>query len=215
MESRLTLMTPRFESVLRRVGGVEASFKPRYNIAPGQWHWMVRASGVQGQVELVGSLWGLPGRGGRSLVNISSESLSRRGLTRASRCVVPLDGFYGGLGREAGAPLWFHAVDGAVLWAAAIYGVDHLGRDVFALITCQADALVSQVQRRMPVMLTWREAPDWLDRRTPEARLQALMTPRLEDVLRAREVSERVRHVDVDDALCVAELNQAKQLSLL
>src|SRR5437879_3224106 len=70
-----------------------ALYRPRYNIAPTDQHWMVLAAG-EGRA-LVPARWGF---GDRMLINARSETASRRGpLGKAfadHRCVVPADGFY-------------------------------------------------------------------------------------------------------------------------
>ncbi len=214
MKTRLTLTTPTFSTLLQRLGSQDHSFRPRYNIGCGQWHWLVRpVRHVRGQVEVVRSLWGLPSNMDRPLSYVTAESLSRRGLRKVARCVIPIDGFYGRLGDRMKDPIWFHAHNGSILWAAGIHGVDRQGRDAFALITCQANALVAQAQGRMPVLLTWREAPGWLSPTAEEPSLQAIMHPELTDCLRAREVSGRVNHPDLDDPLCIEAEAKAQQLS--
>ena len=193
------------------------SFRPRYNIAPGQHHWVVQG-GKRGddEVKVASACWGLPGHEGRLIDTVGCERLSRGGARRALRCVVPIDGFYKWLDEpQKRRPVWFNGPGGDLMWAAGICGLTAQGEDAFSLVTCQANALVMRASQRMPLLLTWRDVPDWLSRETPNDRLVAMMHPPAPHMLQAREVSDRINFLDRDDALCIESPTRATQLSLL
>jgi putative SOS response-associated peptidase YedK len=222
MCSRLTLTTPAFGAMLSRAAGFEAvskrAFEPRYNIAPGHQHWVCHALGRSREVQIEPARWGLPGHDDTLLTHLRCEILSssRGNIRRASRCAIPIAGFYAHSASQSGRqPLWFHTSDGGVVWAAGVCGVTESGREAFALVTCRANALVSRAQERMPVILPWTEVPGWLDPDADESRLMPMFHPAPAETLEVRAVSRRVQYVDLDDPLCIAPLDEATQLSLL
>ncbi len=231
MGERLTLTTSIFGAMLARATGDWDAFRPRYNIAPGQHHWVVRgerraarvlAEGVRGgaggaeAVQMESSRWGLPGHEGRLIDALGCERISRGRARSVDRCVVPLDGFYKWIGDSIdSAPLWFHSRGGELLWGAGICGLTEHGQSAFCLVTCPSNALVDRASARMPLLLTWRDVPAWLARETSNDRLLSMMHPPDPHTLAVRVASSRVNFVDVDDPLCVEEAHEAQQLNLL
>jgi len=131
MCGRFTLTWPSHDE-LSRLLGVAASeafsllYRPRWNVAPTDPHWVVRLSSARGEREIAQASWGfspLPAKNGARrgpLINARSETVARMPGVRdafavaARRCIVPVDGFYEWVGEpKAKRPIWFHARDSA------------------------------------------------------------------------------------------------------
>jgi putative SOS response-associated peptidase YedK len=222
-----------------------AEYRPRYNLAPTDRHYVLRAEG--GRRWLERAQWGFAASvaGRPPLFNARAESAAWKDAFRAAyagaggRCVVPADGFYewksSGGERQ---PYWFQRRDGRLLLLAGLWDS---GR--FVVLTTEANALLGEIHDRMPAILEPHEAAAWLAGREanpatyndnllgeiPEAvgfarfaraRLTTgapqVLHPAPEDVLAARPVSSRVNSVRHDDPACLAEANAGpRQLTLV
>ncbi len=196
-----------------------AAFRPRYNVAPSQEHWIVRLQvGGGDECLVIPASWGLHQRQWKQLrINARSESLSRvpGGLRELRRCVVPCDGFYEWVGvRTDRKPLWFHAADKRLLWMAGMYALTRDGFHRFAVVTCPANELVAQAHARMPVFLEEGDVPAWLSDDSSEEVLQSLLRPAPLGFLAVREVSTRVNRVAHDDESCLEPRETPQQMSL-
>jgi putative SOS response-associated peptidase YedK len=174
-------------------------YRPRYNVAPSDPHWVVLATAAGRQ--LVPARWGF---GERMLINVRSESAPRRGaLGRAfaeQRCAVPADGFFEWTGpKSARRPLWFHRPDGGLLYLAGLWEESPAGRR-FTVLTTDANQLVSAYHDRMPALLSPKAAGEWLARAAPE-----LLAPAPPDSLIVKRVSQTVNSVKNDDASVLEE----------
>lgn len=176
------------------VAGLANGF-PRYNGAPQQDYPviirdMVREPDVMGPV-FVSARWGFISRlskdkGGRPPVNARAETLASNGLFKAAygsrRCLVPINGFFEwkdiystgknkqpyAVAMKSGAPFAL-----AGIWDSwrDEYGVDHR---TFAVITCDANEMMSAIHDRMPVILHREDYERWL---SPEPDPRDLMVP--------------------------------------
>src|SRR4051794_28938408 len=95
-------------------------FRPRYNIAPSDTHWIVEARG-DGRV-LAPAVWGYLASG-RQLINVRGEQIaSGRGFRQAfdrRRCVLVTDGFFEW--NRSRAPFWYHRPDGGLVLLAGLF----------------------------------------------------------------------------------------------
>jgi putative SOS response-associated peptidase YedK len=187
-------------------------YRPRYNLAPGDQHWIVRQQG-QGRV-IVPAKWGFPTDTSRLLINARYETAAKRpafrDAFRSRRCVVPADGFYEwrhdqSAGKKRGEPFWYHHADGSLLLMAGVYtiGEGGGGRPAFTILTMPANDVVAPAHDRMPVVLSPEAAHAWLenprfDPASPAAR------DSLGQGLVARAVSARVNATTHDDPDCLA-----------
>lgn len=191
-------------------------YAPRYNIAPGQAAPVVAEDSDGRRIGLLD--WGfLPSwkdEPTSPFVNARAESVaSKRSFAEAfrrRRCLVPADGFYEWRsegGRKV--PYWFHPSDGGVISFAGIWetwhppasGADQVeARHTFAILTTDANADVSPVHDRMPVVVPSSGRDRWLHRETPVDDLESLLSPAPDGTLDARRVSTRVNRPDDDDA---------------
>lgn len=189
--------------------------RDRFNIAPGR-----PVSALRSLTGVFHPRWGFAPRGGSPapLVNARAESLADRPAFRESfrsrRCLVPATGFYEWqkLGR-ARLPWLFRIEDPDTPGAAAPFCLaglwrkapDDDGGAALVVVTTAANAVMAPVHDRMPAVL--RDAAAcraWLDPRTPDATLAALLAPAPDAVLRATPVSPRVNRPDFDSPECLA-----------
>ena len=209
----------------------EESWKPRWNVAPRQEHWIVRARSAE-QRELVRATWGLVNSWGsdRSTaarqINARSETLEERpayrDAFRSTRCIIPADGFYEWTGkRDARRPFWFHRGDDSLLMFAGLYVEARLPGETettttLTIVTTDASGPVGQIHDRMPAILEDDQAvEEWLYPSQQPDRLRALLRPAPEDSLIARAVSRRVNSVAIDDPACLIEAESETQGALI
>ena len=191
----------------------QLDFPPRYNIAPTQPVPIVRASRVGPEQVLV--RWGMipawvknPGEFA-TLINARSETAAEkpsfRGPLRHRRCLVPTDGFYEWTGRPgAKQPHLIRPVGGegrvghlmamAGLWEHWL-GADGSEIETMAILTVSANALVSGIHDRMPVILAPADFDRWLDCAPGSAApVFDLLAPATEGLLEIIPVSTRLNN---------------------
>jgi len=180
------------------------TFPPRYNIAPTQPVAIIRTA-PDGARELRLVRWGLiPGwvkdpREFRVIVNARTESAAEkpsfRGGLRHRRCLVPANGFYEWTGpARAKTPFMFHPRNGGLLGFGAIaahwLGADGSELESMAILTVPANATVSPLHDRMPLIVSPDAFDRWLDCSSGEAvSIADLLTPASNDLLDSIEVS--------------------------
>lgn len=197
-----------------------------YNIAPTQFAPVVAArhgardaaqDGARDRTLCAALMrWGLtPSRAGASaasarLINARSETAARmpafRAAWRARRCVVPASGFFewSAPGAGAGKKLPHHIApaDSGLLHMAGLWEADRNDMDVlaysFCVLTCAAGPDLAWLHHRQPVLLAADALDDWLDERTPEARLAGLCAPSAAGTLRTWRVGLEVNRAGSD-----------------
>ncbi len=199
----------------------EEGYRPRYNIAPTDWHWIVRLR--REDREVLPARWGLINtwsrdrRLGTRQLNARAETIAERPAFREAfqqrRCAVPADGFFEWTGpRTARRPIWYHRPDGGVMLFAGLYEswrpaeapADDPWERTFTIVTTAANGLIAPIHDRMPVILPEEAIDDWLfgdERETSE--LLAMLRPAPDHLLQATYVSPRVNSVRNDDAACL------------
>ncbi len=214
MCGRFTLTVQRLASVAEQLQAIfdaefEQQYQPRYNIAPGAPHWMMRQE--EDQRRLLPAAWGLinhfaaDARAAFRQINARSETVAKRPAYREAfkkrRCVVPADGFYEWTGpRRAREPLWFHPPAGGLLLFAGLYEgwinpeTGELLR-TFTVITTAANDVVRPIHDRMPAILEPGQVQPWLLGDDPHAQLR----PAANDKLALRAASPRVNSAANDD----------------
>ncbi|MEX2226315.1 MAG: SOS response-associated peptidase [Dehalococcoidia bacterium] len=228
MCGRFTLTRKDFRQLAAELGAefddsVVALYRPRYNIAPTDQHWIVRMKQEEHQLlpakfGLVNS-WAPDMKGAARQINAKSETADNRPAFRdafeSRRCAIPADGFFEWAGtKEARRPYWYHAPDGGMLLFAGLYEswrdpkTDKWTR-TFAILTTDANEVVAPVHDRMPVILPPDRVDDWIFRPADKAKvdkqaLRQLLRPAPNDAIVATEVSRRVNAVANDDEACLA-----------
>jgi putative SOS response-associated peptidase YedK len=228
MCGRFTITRRDGNSLAAELGVPEGSFvdyRPRYNIAPTQPHFIVRIK--YENREVLPATWGLVRSGSKDAsmaakcINARSETIETRSAFRDAfqkrRCVVPADGFFEWTGlKTARQPTWFHRDDSRLLLFAGLYEAwqkeQGAWETTFTILTTAANAVLESYHDRMPVILADRDADDWMDPRAPSPRaLKRLLVPAADDLLIATPVSPEVNNVDNDSPEL---LQPAGQMSL-
>ena len=165
----------------------DAPYISNYNIAPTTFQPIVRQFKEEPSIrELALAQWGMvpffaPSREdfkGFSTFNARGETVATaptwREAFRKRRCIVPADGFYewkklDDSKKPAKQPYAIHPVDGGIfafagVWDAWKNPADGSWLQSFAIITTDANELMSPIHNRMPVILHERDWNRWLDR---------------------------------------------------
>ena len=200
----------------------DADLGERYNIAPSNHVYGVVAL-VGGQRAVQVFEWGLipswakDQRIGHQLINCRAETMAEKPAFRSSftkrRCVIPMSGFYEWLppstdgprnarGASVKRPLLFEPRAGRVLAAAGLWSVwrepgavSGPWRHTCTIVTTCANALMSPVHDRMPVLLDDDGWHEWLDPAARPEELHALCQPAPEELLMVSPVSAEVNNV--------------------
>ena len=217
MCGRYTLTHQDIEDLAREFGvPVEQleGYQPRYNIAPTQSQWIVRQE-LEDR-EALRARWGLlphwakDAKMGYKTINARCETVHERPAFRDAfkkrRCIVPADGFYeweGPKGKRT--PLRFHRPDNSLIFFAGLYESWQPEPDVweptYTIITTEANAFISNVHDRMPVILPEESVDGWLyPKETDADKLRSLLVPAPDDLLIRTAVSPSVNNVKNDDA---------------
>jgi putative SOS response-associated peptidase YedK len=184
-------------------------YRPRYNLAPGDQHWIVRRGGA-GRL-LVPARWGFPTATSRLLINARVETAARvptfRDAFRTRRCLVPADGFYEWRRQDGRRlPIWYHHADDRLLLMAGLF-TSTLGpgvpRPAFTILTMPANDVVAPTHDRMPVVLSPDAARAWLEDPRFDPSAPAAWGGFGHDLL-ATPVSTRVNAASYDGPECLA-----------
>ena len=207
----------------------EADYKPRYNIAPTDPHYVMRLR-LEDR-ELLPARWGLVNYWARDAkraaaqINARAETLdTNRAFKEAfakRRCVVPADGFFEWVtqGKER-FPIWFHRPDGGLIYFAGLYEnwqpTPGNYQRTFTIVTTTPNQTVSRVHDRMPVILPDDMVDAWIDPRFEDVEpLKRLLMPAEEGLLVPTPVSQRVNSVRNDDPDCLAPAEPSTTQSAL
>jgi putative SOS response-associated peptidase YedK len=207
MCSRYSLTSPP-EAVRAYFGyGDTPNFPARYNIAPTQPVAVV-ALDREGARRFRLMRWGLlPAfvknpKQFPTLINARSEEVLEkpafRQAMRFRRCLLPADGFYewtGSKGRRR--PFLLRPRAGALIAVAGIYerwrDAEGDEIDTVAILTCPANATVSTLHDRMPVVLAREHFAAWLDVKATDAEAAArLLQPAPGDLFEPVELDPKI-----------------------
>src|SRR3989304_4923131 len=188
-------------------------YRPRYNIAPTDQHWIVRIK--YEDRELLPAKWGLvnfwakDAKRAAQQINARAETLESRPAFkeafRARRCVVPADGFFEWGGpKNARQPIWFHRPDGALLLFAGLYEYwqpeQGVWQRAFTIVTTDANGVVGHVHDRRPVILPEDAVDGWRGPREADLdKFSGLLVPAPDGLLEATPVPPRANSVKNDD----------------
>ena len=216
MCGRFTLTWEEWRRVLEALGIEDeghafADYRPRFNIAPTDQHFIVTSEFERRKVQR--ARWGLVNRWARDnsrasqCINAKAETLEQRPTFREAfqrrRCVVPADGFYDTGPKDKRQPLWIHPRSGGLMLFAGLYESWYPERNLpevtFTIVTCAANAAIAAIYDRMPVVLNERAAEDWMNPREPDPlSLKRLLVPASSDLLSVRRASPLVNSVKND-----------------
>jgi putative SOS response-associated peptidase YedK len=193
-------------------------FTPRYNIAPTQEVFAVRA-GESGR-ELARLRWGLvpswskDAKGGGRLINARAETADQmpsfRSAFKRRRCLIAADGFYEWKaleGRKTKQPYFISLKSGGPFAFAGLWEVWHRDEEnlqTCTILTTAPNDLMRSLHDRMPVILPAKEYDLWLDPtiQDPE-QLRPLLRPYPAKAMAAYAVSTLVNSPRNDNPDCI------------
>lgn len=223
MCGRVTLTVPTYERLCEQLGVAAhaedaALYKPRYNVAPTDVHWIVHFAHEDHALDtkekvLEPARWGLinfwakDDKRAASQINARAESVATSRAFKEAyaqrRCVVPIDGWYEWYGPPKDRhPMWFHHADRGLIFLAGLYedwrpAPDQPKRRTFTVLTTDATGIAANVHDRMPVRVPSRAVAGWLDASLAAESLIA--GPMDDEEVLATEVSKKVNSVKNDD----------------
>lgn len=176
---------------------------PNYNVCPTNDVHVVTSDGSDRQL---GSMrWGFiphwykKPNDGPLLINARAETIAEKPAFRAAardrRCLIPVSGFFEWTKDEDGNRLpWFiHPAKGEALALAGVYQSWDKGDEpvtTCAIVTTGANAPMSKIHHRMPVILAEKDWPLWLGEAGHGA--ATLMTAAPDDALDFYRVDPKV-----------------------
>lgn len=230
MCGRFTMTYRKAEMLAGELGvPVEAltDYRPRYNIAPTDQHWIVRQRFEDREV--LPAKWGLINFWAKDRkqafknINARAETVQKspsfREAFKERRCIVPADGFFEWTGpKEARQPVWFHRSDGGLILFAGLYEswrpAPEEKERTFTIITTTPNAITEPIHDRMPVILPTEDAvEEWLFAKQPADVLMTLLRPAPDDLLVTTAVSPRVNLVKNDDPECLEPVASAVEMN--
>ena len=147
----------------RRSEGNELNFPMAGDICPSQVAPVLVSRGEK----IVGEFqqWGLPGfRGRQQIINARAETVTEKPMFRRSiafqRCVIPATGFYEW--DQEKAKYRFILPHANTLYLAGLYN-EFQGERRFLILTTEANASVSFIHSRMPVIIFREMIDTWLE----------------------------------------------------
>lgn len=195
------------------------SFQPRYNIAPTQNIWAIVYSAEAAALELDSLRWGLvPGWAddlaiGNRMINARRETLaekrSYRGPLEKRRCLILADGYYEWekLSQGGKQPYWITARAGGVFQLAGLWELNQraTGQPTSSctLITTAANAALTRIHDRMPVVMCDAAAQRWMEPDCGSQEAQELLGPADDDFFTAQAVSTHVNNPRHEGPACV------------
>lgn len=205
MCGRYTLATPVNNLVEHfEIDEYPSSITSSYNIAPTQEVAAVIAEVEKRKLEML--RWGLvpawaddPSIGNR-MINARAETVAEKPSFRKAfkqrRCLVLSDGFYEWQRTSDGKqPYYIHLKDGSPFAFAGLWESWRDGEEIRSctIITTDANELVGEIHKRMPVILPPEDYDMWLDPDFEEKEaLTSLLRPYPSEVMEAYPVSRRV-----------------------
>jgi len=212
-------------SQIFRLGRVDVSLIPRYNIAPGQDIAIVVEEG--GTRSLVSCRWGLvPSWAkdlseGNKMINARAETVAEKPSFRQPflrhRCLVVADGFYEWR-TEGGkkTPVYVRPRSGTPMGFAGLFnrwtGPDGAAVCTTTIITTEANDLVRPLHDRMPAITSPDRYDLWLSPgMQDQGRLQSVLTPCPSGLLEAYEVTSKVNATKNDSPENIERIANSKQ----
>lgn len=184
-----------------------------YNIAPSTHQPIIRQSRETGERELVLARWGLvpyftkdlKDVKGISTINARSETIAQsptwREPFRKRRCLVPVSAFYEWPkeGKAPKQPYAFELANGQTFAFAGLWDAwkDKSGHwlQSFAIVTTEANEMMSRIHPRMPVILHARDYDRWLDRGETERPPLDLLRPYEFEEMEMHEANPKIGNV--------------------
>jgi putative SOS response-associated peptidase YedK len=184
-----------------------------YNIAPTTHQPIIRQSKETGEREMILARWGLVpfftkdlnDIKGLSTINARAETIMKaptwREPFKKRRCLIPASAFYEWPkeGKPPKQPYAFEMANAkpfafAGLWDAWKDGEGHWLQS-FAIVTTEANELMTKIHPRMPVILHARDYDRWLNREETEQLPIDLLRPFESEEMEVYEANPKVNNV--------------------
>jgi putative SOS response-associated peptidase YedK len=203
------------------IAEIPVDWQPRYNVAPSQPVLAVTDASTRKAEWLRWGLipsWAKDASIGNKLINARAETIdekpSFRNAFHKRRCLILADGFYEwqkpASGRGKTQPYYFRLKNGEPFAFAGLWEVWKPQPDVEPVKTCtiittQANAVVTPVHERMPVILTKEHAWEWI-LSGQAVELQKMLAPLDPVLMTAYPVGAFVSNPAVESKVCVEPL---------
>jgi len=207
-------------SLLETVDQEITNLIPNYNVAPTQDVPIIRNNRETGDRELELVHWGLvpfwakDKTIGNRMINARAESVAEKPAFRASfrkrHCLIPANGFYEWKITESGKqPMHIRMKDElpfafAGLWESW-HSPDNVEMHSCTIITTQANAFMTRIHNRMPVILDANDYNRWLDPKDGSGK--DLLRPCPDKWLEANPVSTYVNNPRNNDFTCIERVS--------
>ena len=189
---------------LTKISTITPVFKSRFNIAPSQKVNVIRKG--NSKLEFAELTWGLlpawakEGSELKPQINARSETANEKPMFRNAfkkmRCVIPISGFYEWDTNKI--PHYIKSKDNNPLLIAGLWDKSYMG-ECFTILTCAPNILMSNIHKRMPVILEANKINSWLDLDDQEN----LLNPAKDDLLEEYPVSTFVNSPKNDSINCI------------
>ncbi len=206
--------TKRERDLVTRLGTLELSLEPRYNIAPTDV--VTVAAAHEGTIRAQQMAWRFSRTDGGIVTNCKIETAAKKPFFKHSwnhrRCLIPADGFYEW--KQEGArkqPYRFVLKSGEPFWFAGLWQPSPITRGQtpinatmpavgeFVILTREANADVSHLHTRMPLILEPSQFDQWL---IPSS-LDLIPSGVTEGTLRSYPVASFVSTPGLETAECI------------
>lgn len=209
--------------------GEEIEPRRRFNVAPGDDVLAVtsdRSGAPRGELLRWGLVpsWAKSPDTGLKMINARLETVTERPAYRRAferfRCLIVADGFYEWQRVTGGPKQPFHITrdDGGLFAFAGLWSIWHAPDDstlrTCTIITRPANAAVSALHDRMPVILAPDAESAWLDTGTSADRLDAILAGISADRTKLAAVSTAVNDARYDGPECLAAPAEDPQTAL-
>lgn len=196
-----------------------------YNVAPTQ---TVMAIVPKDDIRYTGFFrWGLVPSWMKELpktaiINVRAETIHEKPSFKASfirrRLIVPVNGFYEWRASDK-TPHFIHAAKDDLLYLGAIYDVwesaDGSYLPSLGIITTQANAFMSKLHHRMPLIVNNKDIDSFLDPKLQDILvLKQMLLPAAEDLLKAYPVSRDVNQVSINAPYLLDQVTAGGQLEI-
>ncbi len=195
---------------------------PRYNIAPTQQIPAIRYVPEKPYRQLTEMRWGLiphwakDEKIGYKLLNARGETITKKPAFRVAfkhrRCLLPTSGFYEWEQTEKQKQPFFISMKTEEPFAFA--GIwerweNSAGEKIesCAIITTEANAIISKIHHRMPVIIAPGNYDLWLHPDTAQMDLLAMLTPYPPEMFQIYPVSRTVNSPKNETSRCIEQLS--------